>query len=606
MVLALTAGVPAAAQSARNVLVVVNESSAESVEIGEYYARARGLPAEQILRIKVDVGDEIPPVQYTSRIDLPIRSWLTRHAAMDRILYIVLTRGVPLRIAGTGGRAGTLASVDSELALLYARMTGRAIAPQGRVANPYFLGEALPQAGRPFSHAEHDIFLVTRLDGFSVGDVKALVDRGVAPQGGGRIVLDMKAAIEEPANQWLRATSERLAAMGLKDRVILEETSRVVTGESDVVGYYSWGSNDPAIKQRRLGLAFAPGAIAGMFVSTDARTFTPPPETWTIGTWDRRESYYAGSPQSLAGDLIREGVTGLSAYVAEPFMDGTARPDILIPAYMAGFPLAEAFYLAIPDLSWRGIVIGDPLCAVVPRAVTLSAEALDPPLDPQTEMPVHFTKRWLDVGQRSAETGGLLNREGLVFALRAQSRFGKDDTAGAREALERSIAIEPRLDGSHLLLASLYEQAGESDRAAERYRSVLANNKDHIVALNNLAYLMATRQGKAADALPLAQRAHVLSKGDPLVTDTLAWVHHLAGNQREARRHVMEGLRRAPNSQVLLLHAAAIFLDAGEVDIARKVLQRAVEINPSLAETADVIELRNKLEGGSQKPEVKR
>jgi putative cell wall-binding protein len=41
------APVPGAfAQSAANVLVVVNEASADSVAIADHYARARGVPAE--------------------------------------------------------------------------------------------------------------------------------------------------------------------------------------------------------------------------------------------------------------------------------------------------------------------------------------------------------------------------------------------------------------------------------------------------------------------------------------------------------------------------------------------------------------------------------
>ena len=58
----------------------------------------------------------------------------------DRLLYLVLTKGVPLRIAGTTGLTGTLASVDSELTLLYRRLTGQQLSVSGRVDNPFFLG----------------------------------------------------------------------------------------------------------------------------------------------------------------------------------------------------------------------------------------------------------------------------------------------------------------------------------------------------------------------------------------------------------------------------------------------------------------------------------
>jgi len=63
----------------------------------------------------------------------------------------------------------------------------------------------------------------------------------------------------------------------------------------------------------------------------------------------------------VAGDLIREGVTGISAHVAEPYLDATVRPEVLFPAYVQGLNLAESFYLGIPFLSWQTVVVGDPL-----------------------------------------------------------------------------------------------------------------------------------------------------------------------------------------------------------------------------------------------------
>src|SRR6266545_4919884 len=93
-------------------------------------------------------------------------------------------------------------------------------------------------------------------------------------------------------------------------------------------------------------------------------------------------------------DLLREGVTGAAAHVDEPFLDATIRPEILFPAYASGRNLAEAFYAAMPYLSWQTIIVGDPLCAPFPHAA-LSREDADPPIDPATELPAHFAARQL-------------------------------------------------------------------------------------------------------------------------------------------------------------------------------------------------------------------
>ena len=299
----------------------------------------------------------------------------------------MLTKGIPLRVAGTSGRNGTVSSVDSELALLYRKSLGVPVPPAGPLPNPYYLGTRAVEQARRFRHADQDIYLVTRLDGFTEADVRGLIDRGLAPVNTGRFVLDGKVGWNEPGNDWLRAAAAGLTARGLGDRVTLDVTSTVLSPIRDVLGYYSWGSNDPAVKARRPDVTFVPGAIGGMFVSSDGRTFREPPAGWNVGAWSDRAGFFANSPQSLAADLIRAGITGIAGHVAEPFLDATIRPNILFPAYVSAFNLAESFYLAMPFLSWQTVVVGDPLCAPFPRRRLESAE-IDPGVDPATELPL--------------------------------------------------------------------------------------------------------------------------------------------------------------------------------------------------------------------------
>jgi uncharacterized protein (TIGR03790 family) len=583
------------AQTGQNVLVVVNAASADSVRIGEHYARARAVPAGQVLRIEAPVAHEIPRGDYERAIEVPIAKWLNVNAGHDRILYIVLTRGVPVRIAGTAGRLATLASVDSELALLYRKMTGRVMAPQGDQPNPYYLREAPVAEAKPFTHVDHDIFLVTRLDGFSGDEAVKLIDRAINPATSGHVVLDMKAAYRDKANDWLAAAADRLNASGLGDRVVLEATPAAARTSAPVLGYYSWGSNDAALLSRTTGLTFAPGAIASLYVATSGRTFAEPPASWVPGRGGLRDDLFEGSADSLAADLVREGVTGVAAYVADPFLDRAIRPDVLLPAYFAGFTLAEAYYLAMPSLSWQTVVIGDPLCRPFGTA-SLSAEQLDPGVDPATETPREFTRRWIAVSREDTpDGGGPLRTDGLQVTLKARARLAREDKIGARDALVEATRLEPRLNGAQFLLASYYEEAGEFEQAADRYRAILANKSTDILALNNLAYHLATRADKAGEALPLAQRAYVLSRGEPNVTDTLAWVHHLLGNGREAVQYVGEAVARGPNLPEARVHAAAIYLAAGQADIARTELQRALELDPALANRGEVKALQEKL-----------
>src|SRR5262245_39295243 len=164
----------AAGQSPDNVLLVLNEASPASVQVAEYYAQKRRIPKGNVVRLKTPTTEAISRSDYESTIEGPISAWLMHEQLQDRILYIVLTKGIPLRVSGTTGRDATVASVDSELTLLYRRLLGQPAPILGRVENPYFLGEKNVSDAQLFSRFNSDIYLVTRLDGFTVDDVSKL------------------------------------------------------------------------------------------------------------------------------------------------------------------------------------------------------------------------------------------------------------------------------------------------------------------------------------------------------------------------------------------------------------------------------------------------
>ncbi len=371
-------------------------------------------------------------------------------------------------MAGTTGLDGTVASVDSELTLLYRKMTGKAVPVGGRVDNPYYLGSRLVRDAQRFTHRAHDIFLVSRLDAFTVDEALAVIDRAQAPVTDGQIVLDQRAA-----SGWRRATigwkrpPAAWSSWASASSVLFDQSSKPVRDIKPVLGYYSWGSNDPANRVRRLGMGFVAGSIAATYVSTDARTLQNPPDTWVPSdSWKDTRALFGGSPQTLIGDLLRDGATGVAGHVAEPYLQSTVRPSILFPTYVSGFNLIEAFYLAIPHLSWQTVVIGDPLCAPFQRKLLSRAEIEDAP-DPQTELPAFFSARRTDVVRpllRNADA------KSIALSLAAEARAARNDLPGARRALEDATEASPATIPLHLQLALLYERLGDDARARERYR----------------------------------------------------------------------------------------------------------------------------------------
>lgn len=583
------------AQSAANVLLVLNEASPVSLEVGQYYAQKRGITPGNIIRLKIPVDDEISRQGFERGIEAPLARWFAANSGHDRILYIVLTKGVPLRISGSGGADGTVASVDSELALLYRKMAAQPVAAAGRVPNPYFLGDVPLSQAKQFSHEFQEIYLVTRLDGYTSADIRGLIDRGFAPAKEGKIVLDEKQSGQEKGNAWLRAAADALGSLGSGGRVVHDATEKVLTGTKDVLGYYSWGSNDPAIRIRHFDFGFVPGALAGMFVSSDGRTFSEPPADWKLGTWDDKSTYFASSPQSLAGDLIRDGITGVAGHVAEPFLESTIRPDILFPAYLSGFNLAESYYLAMPYLSWQTVIVGDPLCAPF-RTTSLGTEQIDKGIDEETELPAYFGPRRFHTISVAAYQQARIHPDTTRLLIRAEVRVARRDLAGARRILEEATSRDSRILSAQLTLASLYEQAQEYDKAIERYRRILQLNAENPVALNNLAYALAVRKNAPQEALPMAEKAYAATKGNPNMADTVGWIHHLLGDDKKAKPYLEAAINGGAPNPEMHFHAAAIYAALGEELAAAAELEHALQADPDLAKREDVRQLQAKLQ----------
>lgn len=346
------------AQSPENVLVLVNDNSPLSRDIGEYYARARHVPIANICRIRTTTNENIPRADYNREIAGPVAQFLRRAHLTESILYIAVTQGVPLRVPATTGTGFGVdgAAVDSELALLYSDMhTGKPHPVAGSIPNPFF-----GKKDAKFTHPQFPIYLVTRLAAYDFDGVKAMIDRSLRAQNRGKFVIDLRDSSDDPGNDWLRDAAILLP----EDRTIVDQSTKVLYNQSDVIGYASWGSNDKSRHQRFLGFHWLPGAIMTEYVSSNGRTFARPPEHWNIGTWTDKNTWFDNSPQSMTADYILEGATGANGNVDEPYLMMNPRPDLLLPAYYHGRNLAESYYLSMRGLSWQEIVVGDPLCSL--------------------------------------------------------------------------------------------------------------------------------------------------------------------------------------------------------------------------------------------------
>jgi Tfp pilus assembly protein PilF len=373
--------------------------------------------------------------------------------------------------------------------------------------------------------------------------------------------------------------------------VVLETTAKPARDEKAVLGYYSWGASDPENRVRSVGMGFAPGSIAANLASFDARTFHQPPDDWSPTALPDKATWFEGSGDALIGDLIREGVTGISGQVGEAYMLGAVRPEILFPAYLAGFNLAEAFYLAVPTLSWQTVVVGDPLCAPFGRK-PLAGEQLEDGTDAMTGLPGIFAKRRLTALLAANQE---VSEAAAPLVVRFQTLLERDDQVGARRALEEALRLAPRAVGLMIILAQFEEQLGDDVAAIARYRRILEVQPANVIALNNLAFALAVRHNAAAEALSLARRAVGLAPRSGTVLDTLAWVEHLLGNNDVAASLFGQAIQFEPSQAEIRLHAAIAYLANGKSDRAEAELKEALRLDSALEGRDEVRQLEERI-----------
>ncbi|MBI5441807.1 MAG: TIGR03790 family protein [Deltaproteobacteria bacterium] len=396
LLLALVGGAvaPAAAHalSPEEVLVVANRNVRESLDLAAHYVKRRAIPEENLLKISVTGAETCSRKTYEDQIAEPVRRYLSAERGKG-IRAAVLLYGVPLRVAAPeptlqeqlaaaalDGERQELAklkgpetpddekkriderlaairsetdsllkrdqeaSVDSELTLV--RVPRYPL--KGWVPNPLFLASP----AQPFSVRKEDVLQVSRLDGLSGAVVRRVIDDSVAAEREGvhgKAYLD--ARWKDPGetsrlsgyaryDKSLHEAAGALTKRGIA--VVLDENAALFPagGELPVAlycGWYSLGQYVPAF-------AWQKGSVGYHIASTECSTLRKREST----VWCKR--------------MLEEGVAATLGPVGEPYVQAFPPPHVFFQLLTDGrLTLSEAYFLSLPHLSWKMVLVGDPL-----------------------------------------------------------------------------------------------------------------------------------------------------------------------------------------------------------------------------------------------------
>jgi hypothetical protein len=394
-------------------------------------------------------GGNISYDDFVTRVRNPIRDHLDAEGLAQKIRCLVVLKDMPHRIQDTdNANVGdnptafmqesirgdvTCASMSSELALLWQDLSAGEAGQKadsfadGAVLNPYWQANqpiwsysskhirsakafvsAIAAPGQYWrtedtSPAEQqltpgDFYLVCRLDGYTVAEVNAMVDRAqglVVDVDTATLVLDESESngvadsgsngeLDNQGNSWVRANDDyetvrdifladgrydpanvRYDGESSQDHFfvgpLLPFDDEGIVIDEPVILLSHYGSNHYGSKPGGINDPSARTLYAESFIYAPGAIFN------SMESWNGRGFAGMGHQnQEQIVDFIKAGGTFATGNVWEPFAWGVPDSEFLARRFLLGdLTWAEAAWSAMPVLSWQSVVVGDPLARVV-------------------------------------------------------------------------------------------------------------------------------------------------------------------------------------------------------------------------------------------------
>ena len=347
-------------------IVVFNTRDSDSVKLARFYAAKRGIANDHLVGLKCPEQEEITRVEYDGMIADPLREIFTKNGWWDlrpvdhplgriernRIKFVALMRGMPLKIAPCGAYTGDRpmgppeaaghneAAVDSELTTLgaYNRMIS------GVRANEYFHSYA-----RILDVNLPGLMLVCRLDAPKREMVERMITDSLAAEKDGLrgfAYMDgrnIQAEGYKEGDQWIYAAANECRRHGipaiLDNGPLLFPEAYPMSRAALYYGWYTGSVEGPFV---RPDFRCQRGAVAVHIHSFSAATLHSSVNNW-------------------CAPLLAAGAAATVGSVYEPYLSFTPNLDILNERLLSGFTFAEAAWMSQRVTSWQTTMVGDPL-----------------------------------------------------------------------------------------------------------------------------------------------------------------------------------------------------------------------------------------------------
>jgi tetratricopeptide (TPR) repeat protein len=130
----------------------------------------------------------------------------------------------------------------------------------------------------------------------------------------------------------------------------------------------------------------------------------------------------------------------------------------------------------------------------------------------------------------------------------------------------------------------ILEQQSEHDRAEHQYRRALQISPGYAPAANNLAYLLAKKDGNLEEALALAKLAGATHPRNAAILDTLGWIYFRLAQYEHAIEEFRKSLSEAPDQAIVHYHLGLAYDRTNQKKSAIDALEKALALDPNFPE----------------------
>ena len=332
--------------SGLNVIVVVNQNSPQSVQLGNDYCEQRGVPPQNLLRMTGWTGGSInwSPADFQICLLNPLLAMVASRGLTHQAQFVLLSMDIPYRVTDDTGQNSTTSALFYGFKTNTAPVAGYASCSlPDNSSNSYAHSELPFRQARPNTAATNS-FLAIMLTDTNLAGAENILARSVAADATCPTQAVYLAKTSDSArNVRFVEFDNSVFENQLADNLAISRVDTDSTAFTNLFGLMT-GLADFSLNTN----AFVPGALGDSLTSFGG-------------------DILENSGQTPALAFLEAGAAGSYGTVVEPCNYPQKFPDPVDYFYQArGFSVAEAYYQSVLN-PFEGLFVGEPLAAPFAR-----------------------------------------------------------------------------------------------------------------------------------------------------------------------------------------------------------------------------------------------